>query len=357
MLNHQRKFSVTCLTLVCLGIHVVSTWAQTTVSTTPNGYFTLTIPAGTGVGSNVTVLSLPLQGVAAASGQMAGVITSLTANTITNSNAGWTASQLSAPITPYLLQVTSGTAAGRTFLLSTSTANTATTVTLDPTDATQTNLTTLGIVAGTDTYQIIPADTISNIFGTPATTGILGGTSPTTPTPADRVQILLGNGWNSFYYNTNTNHWTLTSFPNTVGDYIVIRPDTGVVYNRYGNTALSLVVTGQVPSVARQATVANNGIAVISNNWPVDQTLTTSNIQNLPGWLSGSSSTNADLVQILAGNGWQQYYYNGSHWILVAFPHTQGDSVTIPAGSIAYILKKGTTSGYSILTQALPYSL
>ena len=360
MLNHQRKFAIVLLVFFSLAtpLSIEIIRAQTvSVSTIPSGYFTLTIQAGFGTSSSVSVLSFPLQGIASASGQIAGVITGLTANTFTNSNAGWTASQLSTPTTPYLLQITSGAAAGRTFLLSTSTANTATTVTLDPLDATQTNLTTLGIVTGTDTYQIIPADTISSIFGTPATTGILGGTSPAGPNPPDRLQVLLSNGWNAFYYNTTNNQWTLTTPPFTSGNNIVIRPDTGVVYSRYGTTAINIVLAGQVPSVTRQTLVANSGITALSNNWPIDQTLAATGIQNLSNWASGPSSSSDDLVQLLTASGWNQYYYNGTHWIMVTPPFLNSDNVTVPAGTIVDIIKRGATLGNSVLTQVLPYSL
>ena len=357
MLNHQHKFSVAYLAIACLGMCLVATEAQTTsVSTVPNGYFTLTIPAGFTTSSSISALSFPLQGIATAPGQMIGVITGLTANTITNSNAGWTAAQLSVPATPYLLQITSGTAAGRTFLLSTNTANTATTVTLDPNDSIKTpDLTALGIVVGTDTYQIIPADTISGIFGTPATTGVVGGAGSSAN--ADLITVFT-SGWNVYYYDTNANHWLRLAQPHTQGDNIVIRPDSGVIFNRFGNTALTITVAGQVPSIARQALVANNGVTLFSNSWPVDQTLTTSNIQNLPGWLSGASASVADTVVLFNSvTGWRIYYYNGTHWIWSGPTHAISDSIAIPAGSIGYITKQGTASGYGVLTQALPYSL
>jgi hypothetical protein len=357
MLNYQRKLALASLSLIYWGMYMVAASAQTvSVSTVPSGYFTLTIPAGFGNSSSISVLSFPLQGIGGASGQMAGIISGITANTITNSNAVWTASQLSVPATPYLLQITSGTAAGRTFLLSTTVANTSTTVTLDPNDSIKTpDLTTLGIVTGTDTYQIIPADTISGLFGTPATTGIVGGAGSSTN--ADLITVST-SGWNGYYYDTNSNHWLRLALPHTQGDNIVIRPDSGVIFNRFGTSALTITVAGQVPSVARQSLVANSGVTLFSNNWPVDQTLGTSNIQNLPGWISGSSASTSDTVVLFNSvTGWRLYYYNGTHWIWSNPSHAISDSIVIPAGSIGYITKQGATSGYAILTQNLPYSL
>lgn len=320
-------------------------------SSTPEGYFTANIAAGSGTSPVISTISFPLQGVAMASGQMVGIITGVTANTITNGNGGWTAGQLSQAATPYLIQITSGSAAGRTFLISTSTANTQTTVTLDAVDAASTNLTTLGITTGTDTYQIIPADTLSSIFGTPATTGIQGGA---TAAAADQVQLFTTMGWLNYYYNTSSG-WLRVGPPIPSGN-VVIRPDTAVIYSRLGASPLTLTLMGRVPTVARQALVSNNGVTYLSNSWPTSITLVGSNIQNTPNWISSTSSASADTVQIFTATGWLSYYYNGTHWYRVG-PPIMSDAVTIPAGSAVIIGKKGSAGGASVLSEAVPYNL
>jgi hypothetical protein len=290
---------------------------------------------------------------------MVGVITGVTgpsgspANTISNSNAGWTAGQLSVQATPYLLQITSGTATGRTFLISTSTANTSTGVTIDGTDLVNTDLTTLGIAVGTDTYQIIPADTISSVFGTPASTGIQGGA---TSTGADQVQLLAvsGGSWTSYYYNTTSSQW-LRVGPPIPSNNVVIRPDTGVLYVRIPTTPLTLTLLGQAPAVPRQAVVSNTGVTVLSTSFPVDTTLGNSNIQNTPGWATAATSSNADSVQIFNGS-WTSYFNNGTNWVRVG-PPIVSNGVAIPAGTAVLLVKRGTATGQNILTQALPYSL
>lgn len=353
MRKSLEKLSCVSLAATFLAITSASCWAQTSVNTIPSGFFTVTIPAGGGTSASTSFISFPLQDTATATGEMAGQVTSVTANTVTVTGAGWTAGQLSAAATPYLIQFTSGAAAGRTFLISTSTANTATVLTIDATDAAATNLTTLSIT-NTDTFQIIPADTISSVFGTPATTGILGGTSSAS---VDQVQLYSpASGWVSYYYNTNSAAWLRVGPPIASGN-TVIRPDTGVIYARYGTTALSLTLLGHVSPVARQATVANSGTTVISNNWPVDQTLAGTNISTLSGWTSATSSANADIVQIYsAASGWSQYYYNGTHWLKVG-PPINSDGVAIPAGTAVIIVKKGSTTGQSTLSQLMPYSI
>ena len=323
-------------------------------ATAASGYLILTIAAGTGSGATPSVLSFPFQRVANAGGQMTGTVTGVTADTITNGSAGWTAGGLSQAATPYLIRFTSGTAAGRTFLLSTLVANSPTTVVLDPTDALSTDLTTLGILSG-DTYQISSADTLSSVLGTPTTTGVLG--SAAAPINCDQVQILQTGGWIWYYYNTTSNHWVRTSPPSTLADNVVIRPDTGVIYNRYAASPLAIMLTGLVPLVARQAAVFRSGPTALSSHWPISLTLGTSSIQTTPGWTSGATAGTADTVQIYTpGIGWTQYFYNGTDWCLAAAPTTISDDVPLVAGSMVIINKVGTTSGQAFLSQPLPYA-
>jgi hypothetical protein len=337
---------VTALTL--------ATASAQTAYTVPEGYVTLTAAAGTGSARTLSVLSLPLLDVASATGQMTGRLTGVTATTFSNSSAGWTAGQLSTAATPYLLRITSGTAIGRTFLLSTSTANTATTVTLDATDAALTDLTTLGIVTGGsgDTYQLIPCDTLSSVFGTPGTTGILGATSAAA---ADNIQLFVSGAWRQYYYNTTSNDWRRIG-PNTASNNLALRPDSAVIYARLSATQLSLTLLGRVPATTRKSVVANSGVSFMAGGWPVDLTLATSGINSIPGWVSSTDVSAADTVQMLVSGAWRQYYHNGTNWRRIG-PNTISDSVAITTGSGVIINKKGSATGTSLLTQSLPYSL
>jgi hypothetical protein len=328
-------------------------WAQS-AATVPQGYITLNVTAGTGSARNLSVLSFPLQEVGTLTGQMSGRLTGVTANTLSNSAAGWSAGALSAAATPYYIKLTSGSASGRIFLISTATANTATTVTIDSVDAATTDLTTLSIQTGAsgDTYEICAADTILSALGTPATTSILDGSSAAA---ADQIQVYSpSSGWLSYYYNT-TSGWVRVGPPIASGN-TVIRPDTAVLYNRLAATPLTFILMGRVPTVDRKATVANSGVTVLSNCWPLDSSLSNSNIRNLPGWVTGSSTT-ADYVQIFsAANGWRQFYHNGTNWLRVG-PPIVSDNEPIPAGAAVIITKRGSATGQAVLTQALPYSL
>lgn len=349
MTTLTRKNFLLCLALI--GVSAASLSAQS--NTVPAGYFTVNINAGSGSSYGISDISFPLQDTATATGQMVGVVTGVTANTITNSNGGWTAAQLSQAVTPYLIQFTSGAASGRTLLLSTTVSNTTTTLTLDPTEATKTDLTTLGIVAGTDTYQIIPGDTISGVFGTPAS-GVQGGTSAAT---ADQLQIFsTSSTWITYYYKTDaaTPGW-VRSGPNLASGNVVIRPDTGVIYSRLAATPMSIVLMGRVPSVDRKALVSNSNVTFLSNNWPVDTTLANSKLQNI--LTTGPNSTVADTVQVFSpSHTWISYYHNGTNWARVG-PNINSDAVLLPAGSAVVISRKGSTAGSSVVSQTLPYSL
>lgn len=339
-------------------LSLAATALAQTVSTNPVGFVNLTVAAGTGSSATVSVLSFPLLSAASITGQSSGVITGITANSISNSNTGWTAGALSAPATPYIIQITSGSATGRTFLISTSTANTSTTVTIDAQESAQVDLTTLGIVTGAsgDTYSIYGCDTLLGVFGAGSTvasgTTVLGSTIPT---GGDIVMMQVSGGWRKYYYNTATGNWMRVG-PNTVSDNLPIRPDAGLIYSRLAASALNLTVMGNVPVVNRQAIVANSGVTFVSSSWPVDITLGTSSIASIPGWVANASPSNADIVMMLVSGGWRKYYYDGAHWYRVG-PNIVSDSVAIPAGTAAILQKQGTATGVTTMAQTIPYSL
>src|SRR4051812_44953338 len=79
----------------------------------PVGGMVVTLPAGTGSVRTTSVISLPLYIESPAAGQLAGRVASVTASTITVTNAGWTAGQLSTAATPHFIRITSGSATGR----------------------------------------------------------------------------------------------------------------------------------------------------------------------------------------------------------------------------------------------------
>jgi len=337
--------------------------AQTTATTDPVGFVTVGIAAGTGSAKKNTLFSVPLLETEAISGQVAGTITGVTANTISNSGAGWTAGALSAPATPYLIQITSGAAEGRMFLIASSantggavsgTANTATTVTVSSLDASQVDLTSLGIVTGTDTYKIYACDTLSSFFGTPATSGVLGGTGSSN---ADTIVVVSNGSSATYFYSTSSNRWSRVGLGSPDASNVPLLPYYGIQYCRLGNTALSFVVTGGVPTVDRQVAIKRSGPTLLAQYWPADSTLGSLGLQNLVGWQSGSSASTADTVVLTSAGAASTYFYNGTNWKRVALGSPNADTTPIPVGTTISISKKGSAAGFSTLTQQAPYNL
>jgi hypothetical protein len=347
-----RLVAILALALATLSVSNLSA-QNATVTTVPVGAVGVTIAAGTGTSRALSTVSFPLVEQAVISGKATGIITGVTASTLSNSTAGWTAGQLSTAAAPCLIQITSGSASGRTFLVSTTTASTATTVTLDAEEAGLVDLTTLGISAGVDTYRVLACDTLSSIFGTPTSTGVLGAATNQSAN-GDIVLILNSGSYRSYYYNTTSSQWARVG-PNTASNNVAIRPDAMVIYNRLKNTALGLTLTGEVPSVARKAIVKKSGLTVLANGWPAGLTLATSGIQNSTGWTKATPTT-SDTVQLLIGTSYQRFYHNGTNWRRVG-PNTISDNIAIPVGSGVIISKLGSTAGSIALSQALPYSL
>ncbi len=361
----MNYFRFLLVAVVATLIAVPVAQAQETATTEPVGFVTVGIAAGTGSSKKNTLFSLPLLETETIAGQVAGTITGITATAISNSNAGWTAGALSQPTTPYLIQITSGAAEGRMFLIASSAntggavsgaANTATQVTVSSLDTAQVDLTTLGIVAGTDTYKIYACDTLSSFFGTPATTGVLGGASSST---ADSIVIVSNGSSATYFFNTGVtpNRWSRVGLGSPDASNVPLLPYYGVQYSRLGNTGLSFVITGGVPTVDRQVAIKKSGPTLLAQYWPADSTLGSIGLQNLSGWQAGASASAADTVVLTAAGAASTYFWNGTNWKRVALGSPNADTTPIPIGTTISINKKGSTSGFSTLTQATPYSL
>lgn len=334
---------------------------QTTATTDPVGFVTVGITAGTGSAKKNTLFSVPLMETEEITGQVAGIITGVTANTISNSNAGWTAGALSQPATPFLIQITSGAAEGRLFLIASSantggaiagTANTDTTVTVSSIDATQVDLTTLGIASGTDTYKIFACDTLSSFFGTPATSGVQGGTAPAN---ADTIVAVSNGASSTYYYNTTSSRWVRAVLGSPDASNVPLLPYFGVQYSRLANTPLSFVVTGGVPTEARQVAVKNSGTTILSQYWPVDTTLGTSGLSTVV--TPGATATVADTVVLTSNGAASTFFFNGTDWKKVVLGSPTANTNPITIGTAIQIIRKGSAAGYSTLSQAPPYNL
>jgi hypothetical protein len=215
------------------------------------------------------------------------------------------------------------------------------------------NLTTINLAAG-DGYSIFPCDTLSSLFGTPATTGVVGGSSPAT---ADIVNLMVLGAWRQYYYGTSgTPGWKRVGL-NTASDNIPVRPDALVLYGRLGNTQLNLVLVGEVPYHGRKQIIRKSGVTPISNPWPSGvTTLSSSGISSSSGWTANTSFLQADSVFFMVSGAWRQYYHDGTNWRRVGL-NTLSDNVEIPVGSGVLVSKLGSASSSVDVNSPIPFSL
>ena len=134
-------------------------------------------------------------------------------------------------------------------------------------------------------------------------------------------------------------------------------PNYGVQYGRIGSSALSFVVTGQVPTISREAEIKNSGTTLLSSFWPVDSTLSQLGLQALPGWVAGATAAVSDTVVLTSGGTASTFWYNGANWKRVGPGSPTSDTTVISIGTAIQVGKKGTTAGYTALNQAVPYDL
>lgn len=322
------------------------------VTTDPVGFVEVATNPGTGGSRALTVLSFPLLTTTNVSGASAGTIDAVTATTITSNSANWVSGELSQAAAPKILRITSGTAVGRTFLISTSAANSATTLTLAPSETT--DLSTLGIVAGTngDNYKIYDCHTLSSLFGTPASFAFVGNANPDL---ADNVLLLINGTWNTFYYNTTLNRWTRRSLGSPDATNQVIKPDAAILFNSIGTSSLSLLATGTVPTTSLKNVVNKSGLTFLANNWPTHVSLLSSGIQQIPGWQANANVNNADQVLLLVNGTWNTYWWNGTNWRKRSLGNPISDTQTISAGAGIILSKTTAAASDSFLTQAPPY--
>ncbi|MGC4074816.1 MAG: Ig-like domain-containing protein [Nibricoccus sp.] len=307
-----------------------------------NGIVVTTVPVGrltyNFVKGQEAAVSFPLSDVIGGiAGRPAGFITGVGANFIESAGAGWTSGQLSQAQAPYLLKITSGMNAGRTFAVDTApgSQNTASRVTLI-TDGV--NLATLGFALGTDTFELITADTLGTLF--PSGT-LLSGSATT----GDVLRAWDGAAWISYFHDGSS--WQKQTGGNA--DNVLVTPDKGWMLLRRGATS-SLVVLGQVSSTAAQVPVARGGSSYVSL-LPVQQTFAEFPLQTLlPNWSSNPASpADGDHVKLWSGAAWLNYYYDGSAWKRQGAPANAGSTVLLKAGRPILIVRPAGAGSDSLI--------
>ena len=253
--------------------------------------------------------------------------------------------------TPHLVRVKTGALTGKFWLIL---SNTATTVTTKESNGGVVGVADgdlTGLVAG-DACEILPANTLASVFGSPPIASLGTGASASGAT-VDNVLVWNGSNFDTYFCNA-AGTWKKGSI---TSNNVVIYPDDSVFFVRKVASDLPITLMGTVPStiertelISAPSSVSNNFVA---NRFPVDMTLGTSAIETTPGWVRNSSAGGSDTVLLWNGNTWDTYFCNLSGlWKKGSITST---NVSIPAGSGFFIVRLAGTPN-SVLTQNLPYT-
>jgi hypothetical protein len=331
----------------------------TTVQGEPFGYVKVNIAPGSGGTPKITYFSIPLLDSISIGGKSQGTVTAVTSNTIADASAGWTPGGLSSPTNRFLIQMVSGDATGRMFLIATN-SNSATNVRIDTTDTSTLAhgpISGLGIKAG-DAYRIHPCDTLNSFFGSPPT-GLLGGTSVSA---ADSILVNVNGTSTTYFYHTASNRWvsTLRGFPDAT--HTPLPPHRGYTFSRRGTAPLTLTAVGRVPTASNRVTpIRNSGSSIVSQYWPVATAISNLGFDKIPGWVKGTNVTTADRLTISTNSGApaKTYYFHSlsNAWVENLRGNPVRGNVTVPVGSSISVTRIGTAGGSSMLRQAIPYNL
>ena len=333
----MKNTTILSIGMLCLG--AIPSQAQTSAVTDPSGYSTVDItPAPSAGQSALTGFSIALRNPSLVNG----VTTGITANTLTESGAAWSAAQWTTE--PHLVYITNAAGSEEAFLITAHTADTLTLSSAFDLTARYGN----GSGGNARNYHIVKAQTFGNLFGTSSVELQTGSLST-----ADLIYVWDGSNWVTYYHNGTS--WRRTgSFSNVNND--VIFPDEGVFLLRRGTASLSLVFTGSVPVKSQVTTIPGGQLTMIGNRYPVSTTVAQLGLQNLTNWQTGSISS-GDRFFIWNGSSWVTYYYNGTNWRRSG-SFSSVDNEVIPGGSMIFVLRESSAGAADTgNVHTMPYTL
>jgi len=351
----KKKYNILLSLALILGAATITAHGQYTVNSTPVGAVELVSAAGSGQTLTPSLISPPLWRPALQTGRMSGVISSFNKTSIQSTGANWQPSSLTAPDKPHALMITSGSASGAVLLLSADAQNSSESIAVrDPHNRTL-DVSTLGVVAGVDTFRIFELDTILSLFGTPDPqnpSAIRGGTSHQS---ADRLTVAFDGSLTSYYFNTLRNQWVQIKLGNPSGDHTPILPYYGIQFGRLHTESFRATVLGEVPTIRKRLHVRNRGATIMASYWPVTQTLEQIGLHQSAQWVSGENS-NADRVVLTPNGSAQSFFHDGANWRQIRLGSPIANETTILPGQAAMLMRNQQTGG-TILEQDPPYNL
>lgn len=322
-----------------------SAFAQTTATTTPVGFVTVSIPSSGAQGTPAyTFVALSILNPIAWQSTSTGITTTTTANdTLADSAASWAdnaynSATAGAPPTHFVevLSTTSGSNVGTLYDIVT-------------TNGAAKKLTVSGAFpSDTQSYAIRPHWTLASVFGTTNQNGLTGGTSVS----ADQIQLFTGTGYQTYYYKTTTTFggagWRSTNSTSADTSTTVIYPTAGILIVNNQATAESVVVSGTVKT-GQTSIPVTSGFSLLGNVYSAGMTLGNSNIYtgDPATGLAGGTSVTADQLQFWNGSGFNTYYYKttttfgGAGWRSTNSTSVDASATLIPVGAALFVSRAG----------------
>ena len=299
----------TMKTLVPLCIVSVALLAQSALgqnaTTTPVGVMTIDFPAtGTSPASTSKYFGLPLHNDATFTGQP----TAVAPDTLTFSGVNWTTSPSQFGATPatFIARILTGQQAGRILQVVSNTSNSIT-VSITDRSPQSTALDYSGFsVTTSDSVEIVPADTLSGIFGdgsaeNPLVTNFVGTVSAYTADTVSVFERSTGLAITYFFYIPNggqasQGQWRRSN-NGTNANLVPIYPDDCImVLRRTNRLACQLVLPGRVPTVAPLIKAYPGRSYLTTLGVPVDVTL--SGLSFSGAWTRNNSAYSADSISV-----------------------------------------------------------
>lgn len=317
-------------------------------NTPPVGVIVYNLTNGTN-----TAVGVPVFGEAVFSGRASAV----TANTLSTTDATWTAGQFAQAGAPYFALILSGGQTGRCLRV---TANTTNSVTLEVGTTNLTgDATTPGFsVAAGDRFEVFPGDTLATLFGDGSVNNPVQLQKGTSVFSADTVQLFNGVKWVPYFFHSTNNCWVDTTAPGTSQNDLVLYPDAGLLIGRRGPTT-TIAIPGRAPTTSLLTRIVGGTTNSVAVRFPTDTTLGALNFTGPGTWVTSDVALAADRVNLFNGVKWVAYYKTatGSIWKEVNGDGSDQGATAIPAGSSVLIQKQGgAADSASFFSQALPYT-
>lgn len=333
---------------IALLLSVLPSTGYSQANTPPVGVIVYSLTSGT-----TTPIGVPVFGEAVFSG----AISAVTPNTLSTTDATWTAGQFAQVGAPYFALILSGGQTGRILLVS---GNTTGSVTLEvgTTNLTGDATTPAFAVAVGDRFELFPGDTLATLFGDGSASNPVQLQAGTSAFSADTVQVFNGVKWVPYFFHSTNNFWVNATGGGTSQNNVVLYPDAGLLVARRGPTT-TIAITGRAPTTNLVTRIIGGTTSSVAVRFPTDTTLGALNFSNPGTWVASDVSLSADRVNLFNGVKWVAYYktVTGSIWKQVGGDGSDQSAKAVPAGSALLIQKQGSAAdSSSFFSQVLPYT-